>query len=155
MVNGFHSKINLSPKVCNLCGGKVIYTDNRNIYHGKSYGSGKCYLCTNCGAYVGTHKPRPKEAFGILANSEMRRLKHICHQQFDSFWQGKSNSSKKRKKVYFEMAKILGIPVEECHFGYFDLVMLKKPTKQLSKCRLEEKSCLNDGNQISNYIKIY
>ena len=44
------------PTVCNLCGGKVIYTSNARIY-GKEYGSGKCYLCTNCGAYVGTHKP--------------------------------------------------------------------------------------------------
>lgn len=75
MVNGFHSKINLYPEVCNLCGGKVIYTDNKNIYHGKSYGSGKCYICTNCGAYVGTHKPRPKEAIRNISQSRNAKAK--------------------------------------------------------------------------------
>lgn len=142
-------KVNLYPKICNLCGGKVIYTTNDNIY-GKLYGSGFCYLCTNCGAYVGTHKPRPREAFGILSDGKMRKLKHECHDRFDKFWQGKPNSSKKRKKAYAEMAKILKIPVEECHFGYFDLVMLKKAYKAIKQMQAIRKSCLNDGNQTSN-----
>ena len=64
------------PTVCNLCGGKVIYTSNARIY-GKEYGSGKCYLCTNCGAYVGTHKPRPREALGLLADAKMRTGKKM------------------------------------------------------------------------------
>ena len=51
------SDICLYPKTCNICGGEVIYTTNDKIY-GKRYGSGYCYLCTNCGAYVGTHRPR-------------------------------------------------------------------------------------------------
>lgn len=120
--------INLYPEKCNLCNGKVIFTDNKRIY-GKSYGSGKCYICTKCGAYVGTHKPRPREALGLLANEEMRKGKKICHEIFDGFWKGKKNSTQKRKKAYAEMAKILGIPVNECHFGYFDLPMLKKAYK--------------------------
>ena len=56
----------LRPTECNICGGEVEYIPNKQIY-GKSYGSGFCYHCTNCGAYVGTHKPRPKDALGILA----------------------------------------------------------------------------------------
>lgn len=62
------------PKICNICGGKVIYCSNAEIY-GVEYGSGKCYLCTKCGAYVGTHKPRPKEALGLLADEQMRKGK--------------------------------------------------------------------------------
>ena len=67
-------KIDLHPKKCNICGGLVIYTNN-NLICGKSYGSGKCYLCTQCGSYVGTHEPRPTEALGLLADSQMRTLK--------------------------------------------------------------------------------
>ena len=69
-------KIDLHPKKCNICGGLVIYTNN-NLIYGKSYGSGKCYLCTQCGSYVGTHEPRPTEALGLLADSQMRTLWHI------------------------------------------------------------------------------
>lgn len=122
-VNMYHSEIDLHPTKCNLCGGRVIYTSNKKIY-GKVYGSGYCYLCTKCGAYVGTHKPRPREAFGILSNAEMRKMKHICHEQFDKFW--KNKGSKARKKCYARLAELLNIPVQSCHFGYFDMVMLKK-----------------------------
>jgi hypothetical protein len=77
-------KIDLCPTKCNICGGKVVYTSNAEIY-GKEYGSGKCYLCQNCRAYVGTHKPRPKEALGVLADGRMRKGKMCCHEIFDSF----------------------------------------------------------------------
>lgn len=59
--------IDLQPTVCNLCGGKTILTSNSIIY-GKQYGSGKCYYCTKCGAFVGTHVPRPTIALGILSD---------------------------------------------------------------------------------------
>lgn len=112
-------RINLEPTECNLCGGKVIYTDNSLIY-GKSYGSGKCYLCLSCGAYVGTHVSRPKEAFGILADHIMREGKRECHNLFDSMW----NNRKGRRSLYERLAKEMNIPKEECHFGYFDLNQL-------------------------------
>lgn len=87
------------PTTCNLCGGKVIYTSNAQIY-GKEYGSGKCYLCTSCGAYVGTHKPRPREALGLLADARMRAGKQMCHAIFDSKWKGKPKAHKKRQDLY-------------------------------------------------------
>lgn len=40
------------PTVCNLCGGRVEYVPNRKVY-GIKRGSGWCYRCTECGAYVG------------------------------------------------------------------------------------------------------
>ena len=123
--------INLHPKICNLCGGKVIYTTNDNIY-GKLYGSGYCYLCTDCGAYVGTHKPRPREAFGILANAKMRKLKHECHDRFDKFWKNKPDRRKMRKRAYAKLAELLNISVQDCHFGYFDMVMLKEASLKIT-----------------------
>ena len=43
--------VDTHPTTCNLCGGQVIYTSNERVY-GRKYGSGYCYLCTCCGAYV-------------------------------------------------------------------------------------------------------
>lgn len=120
--------IDLYPTKCNLCGGKVIYISNSRIY-GKEYGSGKCYCCKKCGAYVGTHKQRPKEALGILGNAEMREMKMKCHRLFDEQWKNEPTSKKRhiaRKKAYQKLAVHLSISVNDCHFGYFDLGMLNK-----------------------------
>lgn len=120
--------MNLSPTICNICNGKVIYTSNSLIY-GREYGSGKMYYCTECGAYVGTHIPRPTEAFGILANKEMRELKSACHRIFDEQWLHEPTGRKKcaaRNKAYKRLADALSIPVSECHFGYFDMNTLRR-----------------------------
>ena len=111
--------MNLQPTVCNICGGKVEYISNDKIY-GRRYGSGYCYHCTKCGAYVGTHKSRPRIAFGVLANKEMWEMKMACHEAFDALW----DTSKQRKRLYKKLAKRLNIDVADCHFGYFDLDML-------------------------------
>ena len=111
--------MNLQPTVCNICGGKVEYITNDKIY-GRRYGSGYCYHCTKCGAYVGTHKSRPRIAIGILANKDRREMKMACHEAFDALW----DTSKKRKRLYKKLAKRLNIDAADCHFGYFDLDML-------------------------------
>lgn len=120
--------IDLHPTTCNLCGGPVIFTNNRIVY-GKEYGSGKCYYCTSCHAYVGTHKPRPTEALGLLANPEMRKMKMQCHERFDAFWKQEPSSRKRhiaRHNAYRKLADAMGIPLAECHFGYFNLDELQK-----------------------------
>lgn len=120
--------IDLFPTKCNLCGGDVIYASNAEIYR-REYGSGKMYYCTNCGAYVGTHKPRPKEALGILANEEMRDMKKKCHELFDKQWIKYPDARcrrKAREKSYKDLAVKLNISVDDCHFGYFDIDMLNK-----------------------------
>ena len=121
-------KVYLQPTTCNLCGGNVIYTTNDRIY-GKKYGSGYCYLCTACGAYVGTHRPRPKEALGILANERMKKGKRTCHEIFDKLWK----NGRERRGLYAKLAEEMGIPVEMCHFGYFDMEQLKRAYKILKK----------------------
>lgn len=128
--------IDLQPTKCNLCGGQVIYMSNSKIY-GREYGSGKCYFCTKCGAYVGTHKSRPQEALGILANAEMREMKMKCHELFDHQWNDEKTSKKRhiaRKKAYADLAFKLDIPVDGCHFGYFDADMLDKVYGILKGC---------------------
>lgn len=113
--------IDVHPTVCNICGGRVVFIENKQIY-GKSRGSGYCYFCTKCHAYVGTHKNKPRKALGILANREMRLWKRRCHGVFDVLWQ----NNKERNFLYNKLAKALDIPAEDCHFGYFDVGMLQK-----------------------------
>lgn len=124
--------MNLHPTTCNLCGGRVIYTSNANIY-GREYGSGRCYICKCCGAYVGTHAPRPRDAMGILANWEMRELKKECHALFDPMWKGKPKANKKRNDLYAWLAREMDIPREDCHFGYFDTEKLKTAKRILTE----------------------
>ena len=106
---------------CNICRGKVEYIPIERIY-GRSYGSGWCYRCTQCGAYVGTHINNPKKPLGILANENMRELRKMCHAVFDKRW----NTAKERSKAYADLADKLGIKVEDCHFAMFDEEMLRK-----------------------------
>lgn len=118
--------VDTHPKVCNLCGGTVIYTSNARVYHGREYGSGYCYLCLNCGAYVGTHKHHPKEAKGLLADEPMRKGKKMCHALFDSLWQGKEKPHRERNRLYHWLADEMDIPIADCHFGYFDIHQLRQ-----------------------------
>lgn len=114
----------LQPKICNICGkDSVIFASNKIIY-GKEYGSGKCYYCTECGAYVGTHKPRPEEALGLLANKEMRDMKMKCHDIFDALWKTKDTRKEQcqtRNELYARLAREMNITIDECHFGWFDI----------------------------------
>ena len=124
--------VDLHPTVCNICGGSVIYTSNDRVY-GKKYGSGYCYLCTSCGAYVGTHVPRPRESLGLLADARMRKGKRMCHDLFDQKWKGKEHGHKKRAAAYKWLAGEMGIPIEDCHFGYFNLEQLRAAYRILMK----------------------
>lgn len=111
-------KVDLHPKVCPICGGKVEYIRLRALYGDYlKYGekSGFCYHCKNCDATVGTHKKNPTEALGLLANKETRGLRQRNHDMFDKFWK-----TKKERSVYYDkLAKEMGIAPEECHFAWF------------------------------------
>lgn len=117
--------IDLHPKVCPLCGGKVEYTTTSKVYdtdYMKYGGSGYCYHCTKCDAIVLTHKHKPDEAFGILANKEMREMRQKNHKLFDQLWRNRSE----RSELYIKLSKELGIDAEECHFGCFTMEQLQK-----------------------------
>ena len=117
--------IDLHPTKCNICGGHVIYMKVDKVYgknNLKYQTSGYCYRCINCGALVGTHKARPDEAMGILANREMSEMRQKSHALFDKLWK----NGKQRTAMYHKLADELGIPFEECHFAYFTMEQLEK-----------------------------
>ena len=143
--------MNTHPTICNICGGKVVYTSNDNIY-GRKYGSGMCYLCIACGAYVGTHKPRPREALGLLADESMRKGKKLCHSIFDSKWKGNHKSHKKRQDMYVWLSKMMGIPLDDCHFGYFDIVQLRTAYRILLKIK-DQPLRYNSSGEITNLLE--
>ena len=137
--------IDLHPTICNICGGDVVFTSNSVVY-GKEYGSGKCYLCQNCGAYTGTHRPRPREALGLLADEKMRKGKVMCHDLFDVRWRGKPKAQKKRRDLYSWLADKMELSVDDCHFGHFDIHQLRQAYKILCSIREKEMKYDNYGN---------
>lgn len=125
--------IDTHPTTCNLCGGKVILCSNARIYHGREYGSGLCYYCLDCGAYVGTHKPRPQEAMGLLADEPMHRGKKMCHALFDPLWQDQEHTRQARVSAYRWLAGEMNIALEDCHFGHFDIHQLRQAYRILKR----------------------
>lgn len=105
---------------CNLCGGNVEYIPNSMIY-GKSYGSGWCYRCSQCKAFVGTHKTNPLKPLGVLADKEMRILRMKCHKILDSTWK----TPNERTKAYDDLAVRLGYEKGDCHFSWMSKEELK------------------------------
>ena len=110
----------LIPVECDYCGSPVIFTSNSVIY-GKEYGNGKCYKCTKCDAFVGTHTGT-EIPLGRLANKKLRELKKKCHALFDPVWKNSKNIT--RDRAYGRLADKLKIPVSTCHFGWFDEELL-------------------------------
>lgn len=116
-------KINYDPRptICPLCKGNVIYGDMRS-FGLKPYQSGKCYICSTCGAFVGTHQKQPMDALGMLGHGDVRKLRAICHEEFDRHWM--STSAKNR--LYYKLSLDMGIDYEQCHFGYMNKENLLK-----------------------------
>ena len=107
------------PKTCPYCNHDVVLTSNKELY-GREYGNGKCYLCRNCKASVGTH-PGGKKPLGILATKEMKVLKKCCHDLFDPIWKSKKIG---RGELYQKLADKLQIEKSDCHFGHFETTRL-------------------------------
>jgi hypothetical protein len=113
-------------KICPYCGKPTVYT-NSSVVYGVSY-LGNIYWCQPCDAYVGVHKGT-NQALGRLANKELREAKKLAHFYFDQIarthlindiWREevKMNS---RNKAYLWLSKQLGMLMEHCHIGMFDV----------------------------------
>lgn len=111
------------PTVCNVCGGKVIY-GKMEEFGIKPFQSGKCYVCTECGAYVGTHKNTPEEALGTLAHKRVRGMRAACHEELERH----CGSLDGRNLFYLRLGEEMGYkdPKTECHFGHMDESELQK-----------------------------
>lgn len=120
------------PEICRYCGGKVIFTSNSEIY-GKEYGNGKCFLCTNCRAYVGVHT-ETLTPLGTLANNELRKWRHKTHIVFDTMWK---NNKMKRNDAYKWLAEKMSLTKDECHIALFEVEQCKQAIKlveEKTKC---------------------
>ena len=111
------------PTICRYCGSPVVYTSNAEIY-GKEYGTGKCYLCRNCRAFVGVH-PGTDTPLGTLANEELREWRKEAHFWFDRIWK-KPTRITTRYNAYGYLARKMGLPREETHIGMFEIEQCKK-----------------------------
>lgn len=123
----------LNGKVCPYCGCNSEYISDVELY-GRIYGNGMFYVCKPCDAWVGTHKPRPTEALGRLANKELRNAKIQAHFYFDQLWKRKierinCSKSKARKLAYKWLSEQTGIEYKYCHIGFMDVEECKQVTE--------------------------
>ena len=120
--------------ICPYCGGEVVCKDSSIIY-GKSYGN--VWICSNwpkCDAYVGCQKGTEKP-LGRLANPELRYWKKQAHEKFDKLWKG---GVMNRSRAYAWLSRTLGIPLDQCHIGMFDVDQCKAVCNAVQELRRSE-----------------
>lgn len=110
-----------APTKCPYCESKVSWVNNSEIYNGASFGEWPfAYRCSSngCGAYVGMHQ-FTNIPLGTLANEKLRTKRKQAKELFQPLWQGFHAVPYTRKQAYRLLAEKMGIPWEECHFGWF------------------------------------
>lgn len=115
--------------LCDYCGNPAVLCDSGRVYHGRSYGL--IWYCAQDQAWVGVHKNNKAHApLGRLANAELRRWKQNAHAVFDPLWERAirkyGSKTKARGRAYAWLAEKLGIPLEQCHIGRFDVAQCKQ-----------------------------
>lgn len=109
--------------VCDYCGSDAPLVTGREIYpHRPDLYGKRFYKCTPCDAYVGCHDGT-ENAFGRLANAELRDAKMEAHAFLDKLWK---SGDHKRGHVYGWLANQLGIDKKDCHIGMFDVAMCRR-----------------------------
>jgi hypothetical protein len=121
-----NKKIKYKNVLCQYCQEKAIVIQGKVIY-GETHKLSdlEFYYCEPCAAWVGMHKHN-KKPFGTLANNELRRKRAIAHKAFDVFWRGKENQAEVRKAEYAWLADVMGVAVEDCHIGMFNIEQCNK-----------------------------
>lgn len=115
---------NTQDIVCPYCGGYASLRTSKIIF---GVDRGPMYICDKypaCNSYVGAHKISLKP-LGTPADGELRMWRKRAHQVFDPLWQSKPRK-RARPLEYRKLANYLGIEVESCHIGYFDVEMCKQ-----------------------------
>lgn len=97
--------------------GSVEIAHHMDIY-GKVYGDWPwVYRCQYCDARTGMH-PYTDIPLGTLADQKTRIARTQCKKHFEKLWRY-NDSPLTRKQAYRWLADQMGIPVSECHFGWF------------------------------------
>lgn len=108
---------------CPYCQAASECVDGTVIYpHRPDLAEKKFWRCAPCDAYVGCHDGTP-EPFGRLANAELRQAKTKAHIAFDPIWR---TGRMTRSDAYRWLAEKLGISIDECHIGMFDVEQCEK-----------------------------
>ena len=81
------------------------------------------YRCISCDAHVGCH-PGTDKPLGSLADSNLRSLRSKLHSIFDPLW--KEGIWGTRRQAYLKLSYLLGIELNECHIGKFNVDQCKK-----------------------------
>lgn len=110
-----------APTTC-ACGRSVEIAHHLQVYGAEYSDWPWIYRCAHCDASVGMH-PFTSIPLGTLADKQLRALRKSCKQPFELLW---SNGRMDRKAAYGALARHLRIPVEECHFGWFDADTCKR-----------------------------
>lgn len=106
-----------APTACPYCQGPVELVLNAEIY-GSSYGGWPyAYLCRPCDAYVGLH-PATDIPLGTLADRKLRQARKEYKPLFMAVMR---KHGMNRNEGYPWLADKMGIPVEQCHWGWFTL----------------------------------
>lgn len=104
------------PTNCRYCAGNVELINNSKIY-GREFGEWPyAYRCDDCGAYVGLH-PSTDIPLGTLATAQLRKDRNLSK---DMFHKVRERRGFTRSLAYEWLAGKMGIPVGQCHFGWFD-----------------------------------
>ena len=127
----------MDPVKCDYCGRNAELVTGEVLYHGRSdLKDLRFWRCVPCEAHVGCHKKNLKydsdgtRPLGRLANKPLRQAKMEAHELLDPLWkQGKM----RRNEVYKWLADRLGIPMDECHIGMFDLQRCREAINILRK----------------------
>lgn len=122
-----------APTECRFCHSAVHVATHQEVY-GRDYSDWPyMYLCGDCGACVGMH-PFTSIPLGTLADKATRDARKNCKKPFEAIWRSERMS---RTEAYAWLANALNIPVNECHFGWFDIVQCEA-AKQACMRILEE-----------------
>jgi hypothetical protein len=115
---------------CPYCHGQAKLVTGRTLYpHRPDLAEKQFFLCAPCDAYCGTHPGgRP---LGRLADAHLRRARQHVHALFDPLYlkaseayDGEDNGRLRnvaRARAYRWLAAQMGILVDACHVGMFDL----------------------------------
>lgn len=114
---------------CPYCKEEAELISSEDVY-GIDYGM--MWICRPCDATVGTHSnSSDHKPLGRLANKELRAWKVHAHEVFDPLWWAKMRQTgcskyEARSAAYHWLAEQLGLPIEKCHIGMFDVEMCRR-----------------------------
>ncbi len=113
----------MSAPSCPYCGrlarlvkGHIIYRTIVETWSRDYWYCGRCDACVGC--HKGTDKP-----LGTLANKELRAARLKTHEAFDPVWKAQGLA---RYEAYLWLSVELGLPLERCHIGQFDLALCER-----------------------------